>query len=197
MPQARLPDINTQYIKFTNEAVNGWKSENYEACLGSLYSLNALLPDKYRIIISDEKFKEVTAEKIWNVCTACSKEIEHDKVMTYKVMLPFRRSVFTKTMYQEVWQCPKCHHENDLLKSDLIIDKPKDPSFFKVVPRPPMLQDGILDGRKYYSKFTIWFWTCLGEIQSQMAQFRDDNWTKETPYGEVDYDGSLEANDSK
>lgn len=195
MPQARLPDINTQYIKFTNEAVNGWKSENYEACLGSLYSLNALLPEKYRVELSDELYKARTAEKILNICTECNKEIEHEKIETYQIMLPFVQSVLNKTLYKEVWKCPKCQVENDLLTSKIVIDKPKDPEFFKVVPNPPRLQDGILDGRKYHSKFTVWFWTCLGEIQAQMAQFRDDNWTKETPFSEIDYDGSLENAD--
>src|SRR3990170_1282843 len=152
MPQARLPNINTQYIKFTNEAVNAWKSENYEACLGSLFALNALMPDKYRVLISNQEHKKLTNEQLWNICT-------------------------------------KCKHENILLKSDMVQDKPKDPSYFKVVPEPPSQKDGIMDRRKYSTKFTLWFWTCLGEIESQMATFRDDNWTKSEPYPDFDYDG--------
>jgi len=196
MPQARLPDINTQYIKFTNEAVNSWKSENYEACLGSLFTLNALMPEKYRVVISNQEHKKLTNEQLWNICTKCKHENKHEDIKYYQLMMPYIDSVLTKTKYQEMWRCTECKKENILLKSDMVQDKPKDPSYFKVVPEPPSQKDGIMDRRKYSTKFTLWFWTCLGEIESQMATFRDDNWTKNELYQDLDYDGSEEAEDA-
>jgi len=154
------------------------------------------MPDKYRTIISNALHKEKTNEQLWNLCMYCKKECKHEDVKTYTLLVPFIDSVLAKEMYQEVWRCTECKKENVILKSDLIQDKPKDPSYFKIVPEPPSQKDGIMDRRKYSSKFTLWFWTCLGEIQAQMAQFRDDNWTKSDVYQDIDYDGRFEEEDN-
>ncbi len=195
MPQARLPDINTQYIKFTNEAVNSWKSKSYESCLGSLFALNGMLPADYRVTISDQDYLDKTKEVLIVVCTDCKKETDRDEVAVRHLMLPHLDSILAGQKYDDFWFCPKCNIRNKLSKTEMILNKRVDPAFNQVMPKPPTRHDGLLDRAKYHSKFTLWFWTCMGEIIAQMAKFRDDNWTKENIYGNDD-DVNTEAEES-
>ena len=66
MPQARLPDINTAFIVYRREAITSWKSQTYDACFGSLQTLNGLLPHDYRVMISDsEYYKEINKDMLF------------------------------------------------------------------------------------------------------------------------------------
>jgi len=157
MPQARLPDINTQYIKFTNEAVNSWKSKSYESCLGSLFALNGMLPKDYRVTISNDDYLEKTKEVLIVVCADCGVETNKDKIKIRHLMLPMLDSILAKTMYEDFWFCPKCNTRNKLNKTEMILNKRVDPSFNQIVPKPPMRHDGLMDRSKYHAKFTLWF----------------------------------------
>ncbi len=196
MPQARLPDINTQYIKFTNEAVNSWKSKNYESCLGSLFTLNGMLPEEYRVNISDEDYNKATAEQLLVVCPGCAKESDRLKIKVKHLLLPYLDSVLHGDKYDDFWICSGCKTMHRLSDTDMIQDRRKDPGFYQVSPVPPMKHDGLLDRRKYHAKFTLWFWTYIGEVIAQMAKFRDDNWTKENIYGNDEVDTTAEENDT-
>ena len=197
MPQARLPDINTQYIKFVNEAVNSWKSKNYESCLGSLFTLNGMLPENYRVLISDEEYKKRTSEQLMLVCSECEQESDRFKIKIKHLLLKYLDSILVGKKYDDFWSCPKCKVMNKLSKTDMVQDRRKDPGFYQVSPSPPIKHDGLLDRRKYHAKFTVWFWTYIGEVIAQMAKFRDDNWTKENIYGDQDsIDTTAEENDT-
>ena len=128
MPQARLPDINTQYIKFTNEAVNSWKSKNYESCLGSLFTLNGMLPQEYRVTISNEQYLEKTKEILIVVCTDCGKETEREKIPIRHLMLPMLDSILAKKKYDDFWFCPGCKVRNKLIETEMILNKRVDPA---------------------------------------------------------------------
>ena len=64
MPQARLPDINTAFIKYRNEVIAAIKRKDYDNMHGSLNGINGLLPTEYQVIISNTKYEELTRTDI-------------------------------------------------------------------------------------------------------------------------------------
>lgn len=186
MPQARLPDINTQYIKFVNESVNSWKSKAYDSCLGAIHCINALLPEDYRVQISDQKYLDASKEQIFAKCHQCDEETNRQDIEIFQVLLNFEESVMMGAKSKEIWVCPKCKKESDVLRTEFVSERFQDPTYFQVVPQPPRHTDGLIDRTSFHKKFTVWFWTMLGELGNQMAKFRDDNWTKEEVYADLD-----------
>jgi len=75
MPQARLPDINTAYITYRREVLVSLKSKNYTSCIGALYALNGLLPEKYRVTISNLAYAEKTEQDLLVICRHCKQKI--------------------------------------------------------------------------------------------------------------------------
>ena len=55
MPQARLPDINTAFIRYRSEVLVGMKKGDWDSMHGSLNGINGLLPQEYQVKISDAK----------------------------------------------------------------------------------------------------------------------------------------------
>lgn len=179
MPQARLPDINTAFIKWRNKVVTSLESEKYTAVFGSLYSFNALLPEKYRVRISkaeyDEKLKEVG---LFVVCEGCNAKSDWRQVnKTQRVLSPLV-NLMSGALYEKIWICPSCDHDNPVSQTEKILNKPKEPYFLGVVPPPPERMEGITDRNTYHKKVESWAWQFMYELEKNVAQFRDDNWHK-------------------
>jgi len=186
MPQARLPDINTQYIKYTNEAISSWKGKSYDSAIGSLNALNGLMPEEYRISINTPEYEAQTYFDIKAECKHCKEEIERHTIEPFDLVNSFLTRLISGSNTDKVWICPKCKATNRLLDTTMTKPKLKEPYFIKVVPQPPQRKDGLLDRTRFHNKFSVWFWTCLGEISAEMARFRDDNWTKGDDLSEFD-----------
>ncbi len=178
MPQARLPDINTQYVMLTREAITNFKSRNYSLCIGSLYSLNALMPGEYRVIISDQLYAEKTKTKMFVECLACKEQTELKNVTKFKLIIPTVEKYFSGNEYEEMWSCIKCKKNNRMALTEPIQEVLQEPYFIHVVPQPPAHKDGLLSRNSYHKYFSVWFWSIFTEIEESMARFRDDNWQK-------------------
>ena len=179
MPQARLPDINTQYVMLTREAITNFKSRNYSLCIGSLYSLNALMPEKYRVIISNQLYEQKTKTKVLVECLECKEQQELLKVKKFRLIIPTSERFFSATEYDEMWSCGKCKANNRMAQTEPIKEVLQEPYFIHVVPQPPAHKDGLLSRNTYYKLFSVWFWSIFTEVEEAMARFRDDNWQKE------------------
>ena len=178
MPQARLPDINTAYITYRREVLVSLKTNNYTSCIGSLYALNGLLPEKYRITISNMAYAEKTMQDLLVVCRFCKQNSNYKKIKILKVIVPLIEGLVSGQAYHKVWDCTLCSKENSLDHTEMIQQVLKEPSFLQVVPRPPNRKEGMKDRTTYHNQFVIWAETLLIELEAQMAQFRDDNWHK-------------------
>jgi hypothetical protein len=214
MPQARLPDINTAFIKHRNEVISSLKSQNYESVFGSLYALNALLPDtvytkdeneelagkpKYRVVISDIEYGKLAKPTIRLFCYHCDDVQDgflYESVRMFNRLLTFSEAVITRRKYEKVWICPNCNKINKLDKTrrlDKIAETQlKEPYYLGVVPKPPKKQRGLLDRDKYNKHMKQWAETFLAELEARMAQFRDDNWNqgnKDIESAELGLDG--------
>jgi len=184
MPQARLPDINTAFTKFTNKALSSLESENFSSCIGSAYALNALLPDEYRVRVSTQSYNEATKKHTVAVCQYCNDEVE-TKTLEYndQVKSSFEQ-ILTSTQTEKVWLCKKCNKAQLRLMTLYKEVIPAEPYFVNCVPKPPERKDGLMSRSSYKREFTTWFWLFMGELEERMAQFRDDNWTKTEQFGD-------------
>ena len=165
---------------YRREAISSLKSRNYDFTFGALYALNGLLPDKYRITISSIEYNKLTKQDIFVKCNNCNVESDFKAVQVFPLLMLTVESTISGNEYEKVWFCPACKHENKLLKTEMSQRILKEPYFLQVVPKPPRRKDGLNDRSSYHRKVTQWALTFLDELETQMAQFRDDNWTKST-----------------
>ncbi len=184
MPQARLPDINTAFVMYRREAITNYKSKNYSLCIGSIYALNALLPDKYRVKISDIEYEKKTQKKLLLPCPKCLEQFDFNEIPKVKIIVPTIEQFLTTNETTEIWKCPKCDVTNPFDRNELIKQIPQEPFFIHVVPHPPTQKDGLISRNRFFRKFSVWYWMILNELEERMAQFRDDNWQKESDYYE-------------
>lgn len=189
MPQARLPDINSQFMRLVSEAITSLKSGNYGFCFGSLYALNGLLPKDYRVRVSSIEYDKLTKPTLKIICPQCKEPTEFDKVKKLNVLAPEIEQIVGGVEYVRSWVCPGCNTQQRIKQSEMVNEKLKDDQFLHVVPKPPSRKEGLSDKTTFHNKVERWVWLFLDELLERMAQFRDDNWQKKDDlYGEDEMD---------
>lgn len=192
MPQARLPDVNTAFIMYRREAIVSLKSFDHRGSWGALNCINALLPDKYRVVLDNDRFKDETRITFIYCCGKCNEQTDKKDIDIYDKFLNSLEILTSDKTTIEVWKCPKCYYINNRIDTNIIKDELGHPSFLHTIPLPPKRKNGLLGRAKYRKEFTAWAWNFLYELEERMAQFRDDNWSKESEYKESDVDTSEE-----
>lgn len=189
--QAYLPDINTAYISYRGEAIRSIKSEHYDSAFGAMYSLNALLPEDYRVKISTPSYLEATKEELEAVCLSCKQNSNIHLIKIIDKLLPSLIKTITDKETEKFWKCPLCKNENNLSKTEFIHSILEEPQLLKVVPRPPERKDGLMDRLKYDKQISAWLWNMLSELEGRMSKLREDNWNKgiDDQYFDVDTEG--------
>lgn len=199
--QSYLPDINTKYITYARVVLSSLSSRKWSSCFGGLYSINALLPAKYRIDISTSKYNAITKEDTIAICNNCKSncnhcinpepekegepkqrcraEINYDDIKIVDVLSSSTLLLITDSQTQKVWFCPNCKNENLLQNTHIIKSKNPEPIYITVLPEPPQRRDGILDRISYDRKAEQWVWNALNVLDERMARFREDNWNRE------------------
>ena len=189
IPQSRLPDVNTAFIKYRNIATSSLSSRNYDSLFGALYAINGMLPKEYRVKISTIEYNKLTKQDLFVTCNKCQTEIDFKAVQVFRLLMPLVETAITQVSTMKVWVCTACNYENKLLKTKMSQKTLQEPYFLKVVPKPPLRKDGLSDRSSYHRKVSQWAWGLLDELETQMAQFRDDNWKKPGDmYEEMDID---------
>lgn len=179
MPQARLPDVNTAFIKWRNKIVTALEAEKYTAALGSLNNFNACLPKEYQVKVSTDLYNEkLQDEKLLVRCNHCSENIDYRTIKKMVIVCTPIEQLITSSSTKSVWLCSLCNGENLTTRSEFIRAKLPNPYYLGIVPDPPERKDGILDRVTYHRKIEHWAWTMLGELEFKAAQFRDDSWQK-------------------
>ena len=193
MPQARLPDVNTAFITYRRESLVALKSYDYRGCWGALNCINALLPKKYRVILDNIRYDEKSKISFIYCCGLCSEQIDQSDVHIFDYVLDELQFLALDEKTVKVWRCPECNEINYLSNTEIIKDMLAQPSFLQTVPLPPKRQNGLLGRMTYRKEFSKWAWNFLNELEERMAQFRDDNWSKEDEYtGDDEIDTSEE-----
>lgn len=178
MPQARLPDVNTAFITYRGIAIRSLQSHKYLDCLGALKSINAMLPEKYRVELNNDKFDEDSKINLHYVCGSCDKNIDGKFVIPFDYYLDSIDSLITNKVKIKVWKCPECNKLSGLSNTRIIQNMLPQPSYLQVVPLPPTRKGGLMGRTQFRHEFGVWAWNMINELEKSMAQFRDDNWSK-------------------
>lgn len=193
--ESRLPDINTEFITYRNEARQSLKSKNYDSMLGAAYAINAMLPEDYRVTISTSEYNKVSSEIVMAICQYCDQRTNYDELQVFKRLLSPFEAMLSKQDYERLWKCEHCGATNELAKTNLKKQVRKKPFFLKVVPDPPERKDGITDGRSYHRKMSKWFWQFMDELAYQESKFREDYQPKGQEFEDQDFIDAGEASD--
>lgn len=184
MPQARLPDINTAFIRYRSEVLVGMKKGDWDSMHGSLNGINGLLPQEYQVKISDVKYYEMVKEDIEYECNSCKNNdgtpsnIPKEQIEVFTLYPNAMQQLLFRGQKEQVWICPKCNKVQRLKDTNVVITKLENPYFLGVVPEPPNKKEGLMDKLTFEKKVVSWGWQMLNELEHKMALFRDDNWTR-------------------
>lgn len=190
MGQSLLIDINSGWYKHKTEVNDGLKTRNDTQVKGSLYALNALLPQKYRVIIDDDLYRQRIKGDLVALCNNCTSTIEdetkkgevievqtqtdYNKLEILHLLLESLERVAYNKEYDDFWICSKCNEMNRLSETkfrQVILQKP---FYLQVVPEPPKRHIGIQDRITYHAKFESWARNFLGELNAQAQKFRQE-----------------------
>jgi len=185
--QSRLPDINTAFNTHRRRVIVAMDQNKFLDTLGALFALNALLPVEYRVIISTQKYNNLTRQDLSAQCVKCQNQIDYSQIKPRKIITTPTMELVSNCKDQTIWICPKCKTENPTNKTTFtqtVLDKPY---YLGVVPDPPNRRDGLIDRFGFDQRYKKWCWQMLYELEEKMAQFRDDNWNR----GEEEFDLSM------
>lgn len=190
MPQARLPDVNTAFIKWRNKIVTALEAEKFTAAVGSLNNFNACLPKEYQVQVSSELYaQKLGDEKVLVHCAKCNNDVDYRHVRKMEGVCSPSESLVSQTLVKAMWICSLCQAENLTTRSEFIKTQLPNPSYLGVVQDPPKRKDGILDRHSYQKKLEHWVWTMMGELEFKAAKYRDDSWQKAIQAGYDIIDG--------
>lgn len=176
--QSRLPDVNTAFNTHRKRAIIAIEMENWTEALGALSSINAALPEEYRVIISNQKFQELTKNDLIITCKNCKEQIDFKKIKILKVLTSPIEKLITRQIYQKIWMCPKCNKDNLLKGTPMEQTILAQPYYLGVISKPPTRTDDLNSHVSYDKFMERWCWTMLAELEQKMAQYRDDNWQR-------------------
>lgn len=178
MPQARLPDINSSFMKYRNEVIVAIKNKDWVLMHGSLNAINAILPESYRVIVSSKDYYKITKVEITYICNFCEHPNKKESITIFDTISNVVGGLIYGDAIYMIWICKQCTRTNRL--SETLIDKPKlqNPSFLGVVIDPPERKDGLMNRLVFNRTIAVWGLTLLKELEAKEAQFRDDNWNR-------------------
>ena len=196
--QSRFPDINTAFNTHRKQAIIAMDNGKWLKALGALYAINGALPEDYRVIISDQKYQEMTRQDILVTCKKCKGEINYNKIKVLSVLMPAIESLISGNNTEKVWFCPECNEENNLIGTAMKQTILQQPYYLGVIQKPPTRSDGLLSHVNYRKLMERWCHTMLDELEAKMAEYRDDNWKRgdEEEFGTALIDTSWEESDS-
>ncbi len=187
MPQSRLPDINTAFIRYRGEAIHALQTKNWSAMHGALNGINSLLPVEYQVVISTQDHEQLAKTEITYACGSCSESIDKSNVQVFELMPDSMQSLLHGRMFNKVWNCIKCNSTNMLNTTAISQTMLQNPTYLGIVPDPPERKNGLMDRMKFNIEIERWGWLLLNEEEFKMAKFRDDNWNKgDEEMGDID-----------
>ena len=212
VPTPRLPDINSAFMRDRGELLNSLRTGDPEFALMAFHALNAMLPPetgkdglpKYRVIISDQLYREKHGHKIVVICPRCGATHSHSDANIRDVRQSAEAQILGAPPKAKMWTCrpesllrekqrkgqpaPKaCGAENRLGASRVQDRHPSEPFYAGVVYSPPVRPPGIAGRTLYQARFRRWAAIAYAEFEGQSAYYRDSNWTR------PDEDGAMGA----
>ena len=192
MVQAKLPDLNNYWIKYHDHGIHCLYNKDYAGCVASIYNMNALLPDDYRVEVNTRSYNELSHDKFIVVCSNCNAEILRNEIKVIEVLLNPIENIILEERTKQIWVCSKCNKENEFARTKMIKDQHKNPFYYKIIPDCPIRKDGLTGRTGFHNKMTKWFFTSLEEIDHQLGLYRKEY----EPEGERDDIAEIEEDAS-
>tara|TARA_Y100001936_G_scaffold191447_1_gene190536 strand:+ start:437 stop:1003 length:567 start_codon:yes stop_codon:yes gene_type:complete len=170
--QSKLPDINSAIVRHRNAALLAFEKGLFEVAAISLNSINALLPEDFRVEINTKKYEQLKQEKKIITCMFCKEEYSRDTIEVFELIHNAMELMIYAQKSKMVWHCSKCNAIQNLSNSSLKVQKYQNPTFFKVVPEMPRRTDGISDRLGHQNKLKQWYSTYLEELECQIGIYR-------------------------
>ena len=174
--QAKLPDINAAIVTHRNVMLISYSKADFRKCISSLRAIISLLPELYQLEINSTKYHELRDSKKYILCKYCKtddrhNEIPYNSITFYDKLHDSVNQLILEMPVSKYWICPNCKAEQSLAQSQNTIEKIHDPSYFKIIPEPPLIHDSF-DRISYESRFASWFEIAISELEHQIALFR-------------------------
>lgn len=188
--QSLLIDVNTGFIKHRLVVLSSLLSEENAAVIGSLDAMNALLPEKYRVIVDTEEYNERIRGNTVAYCQHCTTittetdesgvkndvesptAIDYDIIHSYPLLLSSFDALLYGNKYREIWVCPKCGQDNDLATTVFNKTILKSPYYLSVIEQPPTKKLGVIDRATFQPAFERWARKFLAELEAAAGKFR-------------------------
>lgn len=170
--QSVLPDLNTALIKFRASVSSHLRERDYTGCFGSLYAMNGILDEEFRVKISTEEYDALVKQDITITCKSCTETIDFLKIKIHNLLVPYHNKLLSGNQYQKIWICPKCKKDNPLSSTAMKQTKLQPGGFLHLVPEPPTREGGVTDRTDYHNKVSQWVWTFVKEIEERCGEER-------------------------
>lgn len=172
--QSKLPDLNHYWFKYHDYGIQCINTRNYSGIVASIYNINALLPDEYRVEIDTEKYTELMRTKVSVVCEKCKTETNRYEVRFIEDLLPFLEQIIVGSKTIKVWICPNCNNKTNLNDTKMIEELHKSPFYHKIIPEAPPRGVGLLARTDFHNKVVKWFFNSLEELDHQLGLYRKE-----------------------
>lgn len=169
---SKLPSLAIYWLKYHDIGLRAIAERNYTGAIASIYSMNALLTDDYRISIDTAKFLEVTKAQFKVICFHCKHETDRNGLKVYDQFLTNLDSLISGKKSERVWRCIECKTLNVLLTTKLKKLENANPFFYKIIPEPPNRPQGIEGRTIYHNKIVTWYYRALEELDHQLGKYR-------------------------
>lgn len=172
--QARLPDVNTSITKYRTDVLHSLRAKRYTECTEQLYLLNGIMPEEYRIDISNERFEKITENKTIATCYKCSAETN---ILEMKKRTYFFESdmqlLLGKSSREEIL-CPECNTWLVIAKVNFALHQTPPHQIIKIVPEPPTRMSAKMSPNTFHIHYEKWALRLLREIEAGASLWRQD-----------------------
>ena len=174
--QSKLPDINAGIVTYRNVMLMSYSKHDYKKVVSALRAIIAFMPEEFQLEINTEKYYEQKNAKKFIICKTCKpennqNEIPFNSIHLFDKLLDPIEQIIVGQKYTKYWICPNCKQDQSLSLSQNTIEKMHDPSYFKIIPSPPVMHD-TFDRIDFETKFANWFEIVGPELEHQIGLFR-------------------------
>ena len=169
MPQSQLPDLNTIWLKWTDNVNTCLIMKDYQGAIAGVYHINAIFSADNRIEINSDKYYQQTNERLKIVCSSCRAELVRNDVEVVDVLLSSIESMVIGQKTEKVWICTECEKVNSLEYTEFIKEQFENPRYLGVIPDPPIEVRGLMGRKNFGHDATHWVRIALDELSHALG----------------------------
>lgn len=171
--QAKLPDLNAAIVTHRQSFLISYSKKDYRKCIMSIRSVIALLPEEFSLTVGTSQYEAKKRATRKLICNACNHEQLRAKTNLTKSHHEAQYQIILSKKSRLMWKCDKCLVSNDILRTDSILEKDPDPSYYGIIPDPP-IPGGLFDRYDYPEKWKTWYDIAVCELEHKISAYRTE-----------------------